>query len=217
MLRKKVQPIVAKTLKGIFNELSELAKRYELHHLVFADGRRLRLELTSKGVLVYEEYCKTTNKPMKEKPVGVIASAIPSAADIEIHKEVIRLKLLNKYEQLATQATFTNDFIHKCKNLNKDSNIYKNGVCSNTFIAGKVITVERVLTCLDSDTQEDLKNHIRAHQSYDSKVFSIHKNLARIVLKRHREEFVGVLEMIYERKKNEFFMLINEDKFIAWK
>ncbi len=217
MLRKKLQPIVAKTLKGIFSELSELAKRYELHHLVFADGRRLRLELTPKGVLVYEEYCKTTNKPMKEKPVGVIVSAIPNAADIEIHKEVSRLKMLNKYEHLATQARFTNDFIVKCKNLNKDKTIYKNGVCSNTFIAGKVITVERMLGYLDARTQEDLQSHIIAHQSYDTNVFPMHKNYVRIVLKRHREEFVGVLEMLYERKKNEFFMLINEDKFIGWK
>ncbi|WP_143694242.1 MULTISPECIES: hypothetical protein [Vibrio] len=216
MQRKRTIQIQAKSLKGIVSELHSLSKDSILHRLVFPDGKTSRFVLESKQVMIFEGRNKTQTTPMTVKPVAVVIQKRPTDTEVKVEKETERVKLLNKYQCLASKAQFSNRFIEKCINHESNGTVYSNKLCSNVFIVGKVITVSRLVRHMDELAVTKLKTCLVEHINFVHS-FDLFGTNACIELSRHNDCFTGVLTLRKRKLKDEQYQLINEECFIGYK
>lgn len=124
--------------------------------------------------------------------------------------------LVNKYRRLAQEADFSNDFINRCLVASTEQSLSQSGLCLNRLLAGKVITVERILKHIGALENRVLLS-LSEHSSLRTPIFDFWGTKATIEFCGDSKSFHGMLRLIKPRSIDEHYMLINQRTFIGYK
>lgn len=223
-----------------YSELYDAVKEKKIIAAIDKNGKKQRLFIATNGFLCHfmprsSRRGYRIHETEISNFVKFIGKAEPKTEEQLLKKQYNKIA---KYKKMASEATFSNDWIEKCKNLpdfetwKKDvvsdeferpceprpKNLYKYGITTGNKIDGKVVSLSRIAKEYPHAIRQ-LREAIKEKKAVGSVLYG--RRFAgydiSISVEQRENGIVGYLSLEYKGCGNGYYyLLINDENFIGY-
>lgn len=133
-----------------------------------------------------------------------------------------QFRLLNKYQKLATKATFSNIYTRSILNADPTKTLFENSITTGTRIDGQVISLEAIRKWCGEANYQNFKEALKEKRTFDSGRFDFRGYDGSLWVTAYtnndgiNEINAGFSKEYRNCGNGYYYLLINDDNFIGY-
>lgn len=133
-----------------------------------------------------------------------------------------QFRLLNKYQKLATKATFSNIYTRSILNADPTKTLFENSITTGTRIDGQVISLEAIRKWCGESNYQNFKEALKDKKTFDSGRFDFRGYDGRLwIAVYENKDGINEINAGFSKEYRNcgngyYYLLINDDNFIGY-